>query len=316
MSAEEDVTLATVDAFEVQDVADALSDMELSERTSTLLRAFASAPNRCLTRLQLAQSVGADHENACNSILGSFASRLIESLNDDVAEEWRRDKYYVNFVQCSVQRPDLKRRPDPDLFAFVMREALAQALARIGHAPYVALSPELTEIIYPEEEFWEDPLKRVGDPLGDIEEAAEEFVGLSVTERTVLIKARIGQGQFRDDVLAAWDGCCAVTGASVGAALVASHIKPWRVCTNEERLDPCNGLPLIGTLDRLFDAGLITFLPDGLMVISSILPDDELEPLGLSHGLRLRVRRPQSERYLAYHREHRFELESRSKPSQ
>ena len=39
--------------------------------------------------------------------------------------------------------------------------------------------------------------------------------------------------------------------------LIASHIKPWRVSNNNERLDVYNGLLLLPNLDKLFDKGYI-----------------------------------------------------------
>ena len=41
--------------------------------------------------------------------------------------------------------------------------------------------------------------------------------------------------------------------------LIASHIKPWHVCDDKERLDKFNGLMLSPNIDALFDNGLITF---------------------------------------------------------
>lgn len=38
----------------------------------------------------------------------------------------------------------------------------------------------------------------------------------------------------------------------------ASHIKPWRKCSNKERLDPQNGLLLTARINALFDCGLIS----------------------------------------------------------
>ena len=145
------------------------------------------------------------------------------------------------------------------------------------------------------------------DPLTDIEAAGEQLAGLTSTERVAVIKARVGQGVFRDAVLEGWGGCCAVTGVNIDAVLVASHIKPWRDSTNDERLDPCNGLPLIGTLDRLFDAGLITFADDGKIVISSSVPEAQLVALGVSRDMRLREARAALAPFLGHHRSMRFE---------
>lgn len=126
------------------------------------------------------------------------------------------------------------------------------------------------------------------------------------TTKDAMVSARVGQGAFRVAVLSAWDHRCAVTGSATLDAIRASHIKPWRDSTNEERLDPSNGLPLVANLDALFDAGLISFDESGLMLLSSTLPPEERELFGLP-GLQLR--RPVPRRtavYLSYHREHLF----------
>lgn len=81
------------------------------------------------------------------------------------------------------------------------------------------------------------------------------------TERDVLAKARIGQGKFRSDLVANWrkGEVCALTGLAVPELLIASHIKPWRESSNEERLDPMNGLLLAAHADKLFDRYLLSF---------------------------------------------------------
>jgi len=102
---------------------------------------------------------------------------------------------------------------------------------------------------------------------------------LSVTDRQALVKARVGQGIFRVQVLGLWSNQCAVTGCAVPEALRASHIKPWSESKNQERLDPYNGLPLLATLDALFDKHLIAFYLNGKMHISSELSKQERELL-------------------------------------
>jgi hypothetical protein len=109
---------------------------------------------------------------------------------------------------------------------------------------------------------------------------------LSETERQQLVKARLGQGQFRDDVLTAYGRRCAVTGCDVEEVLRASHIKPWRDCNNKERLDPDNGLALIANLDALFDRHLITFSDDGRTVISCKISQSQILLLGPMNNLR------------------------------
>jgi hypothetical protein len=137
--------------------------------------------------------------------------------------------------------------------------------------------------------------------VDDLEEIEHQQVD-STTKKT-LMAARVGQGRFRTDVLRRWGDCCSVTGSTTRGAIRASHIKPWRVSNNEERLDPSNGLPLIANLDALFDAGLISFDPLGRLLASAELSAKERSIFGI-HGKRLR-RKPtdKTAEYLSHHRE-------------
>jgi hypothetical protein len=123
------------------------------------------------------------------------------------------------------------------------------------------------------------------------------------TEREALIKARVGQGSFRTDVMALW-GSCAVTGCTLSKILVASHLVPWAACaTNQERLDPFNGLLLTPNLDKLIDRCLIAFSDDGSILLSKELTARELSILGVSERSKLRFVRPAMLPYLQRHRE-------------
>ena len=95
---------------------------------------------------------------------------------------------------------------------------------------------------------------------------------LDVTERQAIVKSRIGQGQFRENLLSKY-GKCVITGVNIPQVLVASHIKPWAACDNRERLDVNNGLILSATYDRLFDSGLISFNEHGNLLISKFVSD-------------------------------------------
>lgn len=123
------------------------------------------------------------------------------------------------------------------------------------------------------------------------------------TVRRQLVDARIGQGGFRRDLMAYWKGCCAVTGSCVAEVLVASHIKPWSKSSNQERLDPCNGLLLAAHVDRLFDRGLVSFADDGRLLAGDSLPLAELERFDLHrHDVGLSQLSPAHLPYLAEHR--------------
>ena len=143
------------------------------------------------------------------------------------------------------------------------------------------------------------------DALADISDAEEhgQFGGMSMTERDAIVKARLGQGRFRDALKNAWSGRCAVTGVAIDALLRASHIKPWRHSNNRERLDADNGLLLVATLDAAFDAGLMSFDDAGGMVLSSRLGRSPEAVLGILSGARLRSTPTSAQQeYLRHHR--------------
>lgn len=135
----------------------------------------------------------------------------------------------------------------------------------------------------------------------DIESDIDSIISdpdISSTEKSGFVKARIGQGTFRQRLIGLWGGC-SVTGFKDSNLLVASHIKPWRASSNAERLDKFNGLLLIPNLDRAFDAGLITFGNDGAIRISPQM--SEPEKLGIAPDLCVALK-PENEIYMAFHR--------------
>jgi hypothetical protein len=137
-----------------------------------------------------------------------------------------------------------------------------------------------------------------------VEDLAKLFADkdLGDTDRDALVKARLGQGRFREQVLAASGGRCAVTGCATLAAIRASHIRPWRGSTNAERLDPDNGLPLVANLDALFDDLLMTFDEHGQMFLSRAVPMTDRKILtGATAGLRFKPNTRQ-QAYLDDHR--------------
>jgi hypothetical protein len=127
---------------------------------------------------------------------------------------------------------------------------------------------------------------------------------LSSSEKVNLVRARLGQGKFRQQVMKLWRNSCAVTGCKIPAMLRASHIKPWRDCeSTNERLSADNGLILTANLDALFDRGLISFDKMGVMLISPEISDMDRQTLGLQNA-RLTIAPSQwQDRYLAYHRQ-------------
>ena len=139
----------------------------------------------------------------------------------------------------------------------------------------------------------------------ELEDLSKEAGGneLTDTEKDALVKARRGQGKFREAVISFW-GNCAVSNCCELTLLRASHIKPWKHSTNYERLDSNNGLLLNANLDAAFDKGLISFEDDGRIIVSAALNVDDRRALGINSGLRIQNLREAHLPYLRYHRDH------------
>lgn len=146
-------------------------------------------------------------------------------------------------------------------------------------------------------EFLEDEKNLVTD--------IEEIVGIKLftnTESMNLVKCRLGQGTFREALIDYWKGCSVTSFKNLGL-LIASHIKPWNVSSNEERIDLYNGLLLIPNLDKLFDKGYISFDNNGKILISSLLND--YESLGINLEMKIEII-DKHKVYLEYHRNNIF----------
>lgn len=156
----------------------------------------------------------------------------------------------------------------------------------------------------------EELIKGKSEVLALVEERSEQIDLAEIerrsdgrtTEALALRQARRGQGRYREDLLNLWGRACAVTGCDLETVLRASHALPWRASTDEQRVDPNNGLPLIPTLDALFDSGLIGFSDEGTMLRSPLLEDRHFATFGLPCRLRQRLSASQKG-YLKTHRE-------------
>ena len=90
---------------------------------------------------------------------------------------------------------------------------------------------------------------------------------LKKTQKTAIVQSRIGQGEFRNALIKKY-GKCLISDVDNLKLLVASHIKPWTISDNKNRLSVNNGLLLSATYDKLFDRGLITFNNQGKIFLS------------------------------------------------
>lgn len=82
--------------------------------------------------------------------------------------------------------------------------------------------------------------------------------GGGVMGRWALVYGRSGQPEFRKNVLAAYNGCCAVTGTKVERLVEAAHVRPYSE-DGESRVS--NGILLRSDIHALFDASLLGIEP-------------------------------------------------------
>jgi predicted restriction endonuclease len=98
---------------------------------------------------------------------------------------------------------------------------------------------------------------------------------------TAIVQVRVNQARFRRAIVASYNATCCMSGLRVPKLLVASHIVPWSMDT-QNRLNPSNGLCLSALHDRAYDQGLITVLPDFTIRVGEALRHAELDPFAQS----------------------------------
>lgn len=144
---------------------------------------------------------------------------------------------------------------------------------------------------------WEDHL----------EDRIKQDQSLPDTDRVALVRSRRGQGLFRESVLRI-EHACRITRVDNPEHLIASHCKPWRHASNQERLDGENGLMLTPSIDQLFDRGFITFADSGRLLVSPVADRQSLQRIGVDTTSVVEVGAFSSgqKRFLDYHRNEIF----------
>ena len=126
-------------------------------------------------------------------------------------------------------------------------------------------------------------------------------------EKEMLIKSRIGQGKYRENLL---KECpyCPFTLIDDKRLLVASHIKPWSKSDNCEKIDSKNGFIFTPTYDKLFDRGFITFDDSKKLIVLPWLSPMNQKRLGIYSGMLIEKLNLSNKRkeYLKYHRKNIF----------
>lgn len=116
-------------------------------------------------------------------------------------------------------------------------------------------------------------------------------------------KARQGQGIYREKLLAECP-FCPITMINDERLLIASHIKPWAVSNDREKVDHKNGFILSPLYDKLFDRGFMTFTDDRKIVLSNWISPANKKRLGINDGqfVQLLPLDEEREAYMEFHR--------------
>lgn len=122
------------------------------------------------------------------------------------------------------------------------------------------------------------------------------------TERQGLVTSRVGQGAYRKSILHRWEYKCAVTKFDNPKVLIASHILPWSLATDEQRLDVDNGILLSPTFDALFDRNMISFDEKGKILLGKEIQNHQPSKLGISGNETIVGLNNPNQQYLEYHR--------------
>lgn len=184
------------------------------------------------------------------------------------------------------------------------------ALPNISYLSVLKLRDEANKIYYYFRIFIDYKPDILGYQMPDEvlqEENIENDKKISQKKKETIIKARVGQGKYREDLL---EECtfCPFTLVNDERLLIASHIKPWSKSNNKEKIDPKNGFAFTPTYDKLFDKGFITFDDDKKLIVSPWLSPMNQKRLKIYTGL-LISKLPLDEKrkeYLKYHREFVF----------
>ncbi len=135
------------------------------------------------------------------------------------------------------------------------------------------------------------------------EKRVQKYQPKESLHQTEIRRARQGQGVYRENLLAECP-FCPITMINDERLLIASHIKPWAIATDKERLDHKNGFMLSPLYDKLFDRGFMTFSDDRKIILSNWISPANKKRIGVIDGQFIQMLPLDEERqkYLQFHR--------------
>jgi hypothetical protein len=243
-----------------------------------MLKANYRAENMTISATKLAKAGGYDSYQTGNEQYGSFAHKISDLLEIKPQVSSNESTTWT-FIICN----DYCLKDKNGHFQWSLKPEVAEAMERMKLVVPISRLNLFDEIESKKDELSDEPDKT----------------------RETVIKARIGQGLFRDRLVSHWEGC-SVTGFGNTEFLIASHIKPWKDCSLGEALDMTNGLLLLPNIDSAFDKGFVSFDKSGGIMFSPQIESNDIDALGLSEDMKLRWCYSQHNIFLEYHRKHVF----------
>jgi putative restriction endonuclease len=255
-------------------------------------------------------------EAGVGDIVFSFSNTLIKTVGvvsasarssekpkefGKAGDAWDTDGWLVQVDYEEINNP-LKPKNHMDILGPLLPDRYSPIRTNgVGNQVYLAEIPKAMATSL---------LSLIGHQLDmAIEEGEEREIknrtDIDVTEKYQLVRSRVGQGQYRNN-LERHEAGCRITGITDKRFLTASHIKPWVKSNDFEKLDGNNGLLLSPHIDRLFDRGYISFQDNGQLIFSPSLPSDVMTAWGLNNPAKVKPLTNKQSFYMNFHRSEIF----------
>lgn len=231
--------------------------------------------------------------------------KLYEQLKF-AAEQFSEDILLFDIYRVSVEPPRVYINSKSNYYDFMR----SLGLPNISYLSILKLKDCKNKVLYYFKMFVDYKSDLISYDIKSEKEQEERINSNNqISEKTKksLINSRMGQGDYRRKLM---EECpyCPFTMVSDERLLIASHIKPWALSDDKEKVDPKNGFMFTPTFDRLFDRGFISFEDDKTLIVSPWISPMNQKRLGIYTG-KLIDKLPMDEKrqkYLAFHREYIF----------
>lgn len=187
------------------------------------------------------------------SVNKALIYRELAELHGRTPKAWEYRMQNISHVLHQLQQPWLAGlRPAANVGPEVTGQLLKLLTGAPVVAPYTATSETTRDELQLERRVAEESL---AFSPSDAEDHRKKVIATIVR--------RHGQGAFRNALIEAYDGRCAMTGSSVVDVLEAAHVHPYRGAATNVL---ANGLLLRADVHTLFDLYLISVEPETRLV--------------------------------------------------